>query len=74
MKPVIVEWLDASFAEIQAPQTESHQFEPITMRSIGFLFAEDYNKVVICQDDMGDTGRQLLIIPRCSILNIKDVK
>ncbi|MFA5377142.1 MAG: hypothetical protein WC455_15430 [Dehalococcoidia bacterium] len=74
MKSVIVEWLDASFAEIQANSHDAAQFEPITMRSVGFLFAENDNKVVICQDDLGDTGRQLLVIPRCSILRVKEVK
>jgi hypothetical protein len=74
MKAVIVTWLDAQFCEIQASSIELGPFEPVTMRTIGFLFADKKNCIVLAMDDLDGAARQFMTIPRCSILKVKEVK
>jgi hypothetical protein len=70
---VVVEWLDAACDNSWRSHGEEKGFEPVPVKTVGWLFHENERVVVIVGTDTGDQFNQSIIIPKEGIVSMKGV-
>lgn len=65
MKIALIKWIDSN--QFCDQLKYDYQFDFATITSSGMLIEEDDDKVVITQDDMEDSFRSTLVIPKVAI-------
>jgi hypothetical protein len=70
---VIVEWLDAACDNSWRMHGEEKGFEPVPVKTVGWLFHENEQVVVIVGTATDDQFNQSIIIPKEGIVSIKGV-
>jgi len=77
MKIVKVTWIDAQRVETSLwDEKEVEEIEPMECDIVGFLIYENTKKVIIAQErwDESKQIKYITIIPKCSIIKIKELK
>jgi len=71
MRSVVVEWLDAHYEEALGSIQLAQTFEPMVIKSSGWLVVDDDKMVVLARDQyIGDSLRHFLIIPKACVIDV----
>lgn len=71
MKKVEISWLDSK--NYAGWHTKDTLVKPSLIQTLGFLVSEDEDAVVVCSCYSLDHYANIIVIPRCSILDYKDI-
>lgn len=73
---VIIEWVDSSTSRINSwiDRREYEPVETISATTIGFILFEDTNTIIIAHSFSKDQYMGELAIPKCSIINRRNLQ